>query len=226
MEPKITCICGSNKYKDSLIYNIVYEYNKTGLYKFGAIIGGIYPYYKYFSDNMYIKYDEETMNVYLENLIKIYKKYNGNMENNLLIIDTNLIDLNTKSWKYLLENYKIYKTDIIITIDKLMDCNIKQLGKYVNILHLLKQTFINYNYIDKVYETFFETFFQKETFKQMYCECTANFLNIMICDLDNITISKYEINLTLPLCIFNTYKMYDQNKIYKQRCVLSDIINV
>lgn len=226
MEPKITCVCGSNKYKEYLIYNIVYEYNKTGLYKFGAVIGKICPYYEYFSDNMYINYDEETMNIYVDNLIKMYKKYNGDIENNLLIIDTNLIDLNIKSWEHLLETYKIYKTDIIIIIDKIMDSNIKQLCKYVNVLHLLKQTFINYNYIDKVYETFFQNIFEKETFKEIYCECSKNFLNVMICDLDNIVITKYEINLTLPLSIFNTYKMYDQNKIYKQRCVLSDIINV
>lgn len=226
MESKVTCVCGSNKYKEYLIYNIVYEYNKTGLYKFGAVIGKIAPYYEYFSDNMYIKYDDETMDTYLNNLIKIYKKCNGDIEKNLLIIDTNLIDLNTKTWKYLLENHKIYKTDIIITIDKIMDYNIQQLRKYVNILHLLKQTFINYNYINKVYEIFFQDIFEKETFKEIYCECTKNFLNIMICDLDNIMISNYEINLTLPLSIFNTYKMYDQNKIYKQRCILSDIINV
>ena len=48
----------------------------------------------------------------------------------------------------------------------------------------------------------------------------------MIANLNSNRIFKYKINTSLPRFIFNTYKIYEQNKIYKKRCIVSDIINV
>ena len=53
----IICIYGNNKYREYLVYNLVYEYIHTAKIKFGVVIGNIYPYYEYISDNIYIKYD-------------------------------------------------------------------------------------------------------------------------------------------------------------------------
>ena len=143
MDYHISCVYGNNKYRDSLIYNIVYEYVNSGIVKFGVIIGKILPYYEYISDNIYIKYDDKVMKDYLENIQTIYKKNNGTMDNSLLIIDSNLIDLNTEQWDEILENYQIYKINIVIILDKIMDYNIKKLNKYVNTVYILKQ--IDYN---------------------------------------------------------------------------------
>ena len=226
MSSKITCICGNNKYRDNFIYGMICEYGKTGIYKFGAVIGNIYPYYKYFSDNMYIKYDEQIMEDYIDNLISVYKKQNGEIDRNILIVDSNLIDLNSKSWEHLLDKYQIYKTDIIIVIDKIMEYNIEKLNKYVNVLHLIRQVYYRYNYIDNIYKTFFVKKFDKDMFVNIYEEHTSNMLYVMMCDLDKHNYYRYIINTECKLKIFNTYKIYDQKNIYKQRCVLSDIINI
>lgn len=225
MDYHITCVYGNNKYRDYLIYNIVYEYVNTWIVKFGAVIGKVYPYYEYISDNIYIKYDDQVMEDYLENIQTIYKKSNGIMENNLLIIDSNLIDLNTEQWDEILENYQIYKINIVIILDKIMDYNIEKLNKYVNTVYILKQVDYNYDLIIKLYKTFFKKY-DKENFVDSYIECTQTIYDIMIANLNSNTIFKYKIETTLPRINFNTYKIYEQNKIYKKRCTVSDIINV
>ena len=165
------------------------------------------------------------MEDYLENIQTIYKKSNGIMENNLLIIDSNLIDLNTEQWDEILENYQIYKINIVIILDKIMDYNIEKLNKYVNTVYILKQVDYNYDLIIKLYKTFFKKY-DKENFVDSYIECTQTIYDIMIANLNSNTIFKYKIETTLPRFNFNTYKIYEQNKIYKKRCTVSDIINV
>ena len=225
MDYHISCVYGNNKYRDSLIYNIVYEYVNSGIVKFGVVIGKILPYYEYISDNIYIKYDDKVMKDYLENIQTIYKKNNGTMDNSLLIIDSNLIDLNTEQWDEILENYQIYKINIVIILDKIMDYNIKKLNKYVNTVYILKQIDYNYDLIIKLYKTFFKKY-DRENFIDSYIECTHTIYDIMIANLNSNRIFKYKINTSLPRFIFNTYKIYEQNKIYKKRCIVSDIINV
>ena len=155
----------------------------------------------------------------------IYKKNNGTMDNSLLIIDSNLIDLNTEQWDEILENYQIYKINIVIILDKIMDYNIKKLNKYVNTVYILKQIDYNYDLIIKLYKTFFKKY-DRENFIDSYIECTHTIYDIMIANLNSNRIFKYKINTSLPRFIFNTYKIYEQNKIYKKRCIVSDIINV
>jgi hypothetical protein len=147
------------------------------------------------------------------------------MENNLLIIDSNLIDLNTEQWDEILENYQIYKINIVIILDKIMNCNMEKLNKYVNTVYILKQVDYNYDLIIKLYKTFFKKY-DKENFVDSYIECTQTIYDIMIANLNSNTIFKYKIETTLPPFNFNTYKIYEQNKIYKKRCTVSDIINV
>jgi hypothetical protein len=147
------------------------------------------------------------------------------MENNLLIIDSNLIDLNTEQWDEILENYQIYKINIVIILDKIMNCNMEKLNKYVNTVYILKQVDYNYDLIIKLYKTFFKKY-DKENFVDSYIECTQTIYDIMIANLNSNTIFKYKIDMTLPPFNFNTYKIYEQNKIYRKRCTVSDIINV
>ena len=225
MDCNIICVYGNNKFRDYLVYNIVYEYVNSGIVKFGVVIGKAFPYYEYISDNIYIKYDDQVMEEYLGNIETIYKKSNGNMDTSLLIIDSNLIDLNTEQWDNILENYQIYKINIVILMDKIMDYNMKKLNKYVNTVYILKQVDYNYDLIIKLYKTFFKKY-DKENFVDSYIECTQTLYDIMIANLNSNTIFKYKIDMTIPRFNFNTYKIYEQNKIYRKRCILSDIINV
>jgi hypothetical protein len=225
MDCNIICVYGNNKFRDYLVYNIVYEYVNSGIVKFGVVIGKAFPYYEYISDNIYIKYDDQVMEDYLENIETIYKKSNGIMDTSLLLIDSNLIDLNTEQWDYILENYQIYKINIVILMDKIMDYNIDKLNKYVNVVYILKQLYYNYDLIINVYKTFFKNY-DKKKFIDSYIECTKTLYDIMIANLNLNSIFKYKIDMTLPRFNFNTYKIYEQNKIYRKRCIISDIINV
>lgn len=225
MDCNISCIYGNNKLRDHLVYTMVYEYVNSGIVKFGAVIGKVHPYYEYISDNIYIKYDDQVMEEYLDNIQKIYKKSNGNMDYSLLIIDSNLIDLNIEQWSELLENYQIYKINIIIIIDKIMDYNMKKLNKYVNSIYVLKNAYYNHESVIKLYKTFFK-YQDKEKFVDTYLECTNTIYDTMIVNLTSNTIFKYKIDITLPRFNFNTYKIYEQNKVYRNRCIVSDIINV
>ena len=222
----IICIYGNNKYREYLVYNLVYEYIHTAKIKFGAVIGNAYPYYEYISDNIYIKYEEKIMDNYLKNLQNIYKKCNGIMDSNILIVDSNMIDLNTECWEHILENYQIYKINIIIILDKIMDYNMKKLNEYTNVVFVMKHVFNKYEYLERLYSTFFKYDYDKDEFIDAYVKCTDNLSDIMIYNKIRNDICRYTINLSLPKVVFYTYKIYEQNKIYKQRCVISDIINV
>jgi hypothetical protein len=226
MDCTITCVYGNNRFKDHLIYDIVYEFLKTDLVKFGAVLGKVYPYYEYISDNMYMKYDEDILKEYINNIEKVYKKNNGDIDYNLLIVDTNLIDLNTESWEYIFENYKIYKTNIIIIIDKIMEYNIERLSKYIDLIYILKQTYNAYDNLKNLYKTFFEKICDEKRFLNIYTENTIHLLNVLITDIKNNNFYSYIIKTSIPEYIFNTYKIYDEKKIYKDRCKVSDIINV
>lgn len=225
MESKITCVCGSNKYRDVLVYDIIYEYVKTNIFKFGCVIGESYPYYRYISDNIYIKYDEEILEEYLNNLTKIYVNKNGKIDDNLLIVHSNIINLNTKNWEYLLKYHNMFKIHIIIVIDNIIEHNMTNLNKYVNVLYLLKNKENEINYINEVYNTFFKKI-SKNILVNIYNEVTKSELGVLVSELNENLFYKYKININIPEYTFETYKMYEQNKIYKQRCNLSDIINI
>jgi len=231
-DSSITCVIGNNKYRNYLVYNIVYRYVKKEKIKFGAVIGNPYPYYEYITDNIYIKYDESIMENYLKNIQCIYEKSNGKIDRNILIVDSNTIDFNSKSWKYILENYRMYKMNIIIILDKILEINIDILKEYVNMIYIVKQIINEYEHLDKIYQLFCKEKYDKETFICTYIKCTDIILDTMLIHLNTNdkylgnSIFKYKIDITLPKMVFNTYKMYEQNKIYKQRCILSDIINV
>ena len=226
MDCTITCVHGNNKFRDYLVYDIVYEFLKTDLVKFGAVIGKVYPYYEYISDNIYMKYDEDILKEYIDNIEKIYIKNNGEIDYNILIIDTNLIDLNTESWEYIFENHKIYRTNIIIIIDKIMEYNIEKLSKYIDSIYILKQTYNKYNYLKNLYRTFFEKNCDEKRFLNIYTENTIHLLNVLIVDLKTMNLYSYIIKNLVPEYTFNTYKIYDQDKLYKNRCKVSDIIKV
>ena len=148
------------------------------------------------------------------------------MDSNILIVDSNMIDLNTECWEHILENYQIYKINIIIILDKIMDYNMKKLNEYANVVFVMKHIFNKYEYLERLYSTFFKYDYDKDEFIDAYVKCTDNLSDIMIYNKIRNDICRYTINLTLPKVVFYTYKIYEQKKIYKQRCVISDIINV
>jgi len=223
-EPKITCVIGKNNYKDYLVYNILYEHLKTDKYKFGVVIGNAYPYCEYFSDNIYIKYEEQVLNNYFENIFKLYNKTNGNIDNNLLIIDTNEIDLNSYLWVYFLDFHKRYKTDVILIMDKINEKNMDKLKMYVDILYILKSNYNNH--FNNIYNTFFKYMLNIEEFREIYKTATDKIMNVLCVEFNENKYYVHKINLDIPRYIFNTYKIYDEQKLYKQRCIVSDIINV
>ena len=222
----IFCVYGNNNYRDYLIYNIVYEYVKTEKIKFAAVLGNAYPYYKYISDNIYIKYDENVLEDYLKNIHNMYECCNGNIDDNLLIVDSNLIDLTSEYWEYILENHEMYKINIIIILDKIMDYNIENLSKYVDIVFVLKGKSNQCEDLENLYTTFFINIYNKEKFMNLYNNCTDNLSNTMIVYLNTHDIYKCEIDVSFPKFTFNTYQIYEQKNIYEQRCGISDIINV
>jgi hypothetical protein len=233
---------GNIKNKEYLIHGHIYEYVRIKKIKFGTVIGNPYPYYKYFSDNIYIKYDEEILNDYLNNMNNIYFSTNGKVDNNILLVDSNKIDLNTEFWNFFLENHKNYNTTIFIVTDKINKINIKNIKKYVNNTYIVKYITEDLKNIYKIYKTFFKDNIEDLEFDKIICnECDLDVKCIkFICEnlkynidvicinkyLNNIKIYKGIINLNIPYYNFNTYKIYDEFKLFKERCTLRDIINI
>jgi len=131
-------IIGNNKNIDYLVYCLIGKFHKSG-YKLAVVIGDNFPYIHYISDNIYIKYDNVVFGNYLKNLKK------QKAEDNLLIIDTKYLDLNTKDWMFFLENHKLYKTTIIFVFDKINTLNTELLKKYTDYVYILKPTLTNDN---------------------------------------------------------------------------------
>lgn len=226
IEPKITCIYGKNKYRDYLVCNMIYEYSHKRKYKFGVVIGNVYPYYKYITDNMYMRYDEKVLETYLHNMNELYIKTRGNIDHNILLIDTKDLDLNSPFWSFFLVHHKRYNTDIIIIQEKAILRNVSKLHKYVNVLHVLNNMEHKSSFINEIYTIFYKDLYHKEHFSEMYNNSIKYPLDTMISELDNNSHYLYQINLNLPHFVFNTYKIYNENNIYRQRCIVSDIINV
>ena len=136
----IFSIVGNNKNVDYLVYYLIGKFHNYG-YKLSVVIGNSFPYIQYISDNIYIKYDNIVFCDYLKNLKR------QKVENNLLIVDTKHLDLNTKDWIFFLENHKAYKTTIIFVFDKINISNIDLLKKYTDYVYILKPklTTINNN---------------------------------------------------------------------------------
>jgi hypothetical protein len=236
---------GNTKNKQYLIHGHIYEYVNVKKIKFGTVIGNPYPYYKYFSDNIYIKYNEEVLNDYLNNMNNIYFSTNGKIDNNILLVDSNKIDLNTKFWKFFLENHKNYNTTIFIVTDKINNIDIDNIKKYVNNTYIVKYITDDFENMYKIYETFFKDNIEDLDFNNVKCNnCDDFYLNYkfiqFICDnlkldtdiicinkyLNDIKIYKGKIDINIPCYNFNTYKIYDEYKIFKERCTLRDIINI
>jgi hypothetical protein len=247
-EHSVNLYLGNNKNKEYLIYCHIYSYIKKEI-SFGTIIGNPYPYYKYFSDNIYITYNEEILNDYLNNMNNIYLLEDGNIKKNILIVDSNHIDLNTNFWKYFLENHKKYNTTIFIVLDKINNRNIKNIKKYVNNTYIVNYKNNNFKYIYKIYKTFFKDI-EKINYEsddedlsqndKSTCDLDLKYIKYMCNNLNDnmdiiyinknlnndVKIYKGYINIDVPLYNFDTYKIYDENKIYNKRCTLKDIINV
>jgi hypothetical protein len=236
---------GNTKNKEYLIHSHIYEYVKNKKIKFGTVIGNAYPYYKYFSDNIYIKYDEEILNDYLNNMNNIYFSTNEKIDNNILIVDSNKIYLNTDFWKFFLENYKNYNTTIFIVTDKINNINIDNIKKYVDNTYIVRYTDDNFKNMYKIYKTFFQDNIEYLNCSEEICkDCDKYDLDVkyikIICEnltfnIDVICINKYLNNIKIykgiittntPLYNFNTYKIYDEYKKINERCTLRNIINV
>jgi hypothetical protein len=169
------------------------------------------------------------MNQYLENMNNLYNKTEGLMDDNLLIIDTNLINLNSSFWIYFLVNYKKYKTNIIIIIDKIMYYNIDKLRKYVNVVHVIQQLYKNDDFLNIFYNTFINKYLyiqnNKEQFMNKYYSKSTNcLLDVLIYNNDENVYFVYRINNKINKYIFNTYKIYNEENVYKNKCNLSDIL--
>lgn len=225
-EPKITCIYGRNKYRDNLIYNMIYEYVHSHKYKFCVVIGNVFPYYEYISDNIYMKYDEYVLHNYIKQMNILYESSNGKVDPNILIIDTKELDLTTSFWKYFLTHHKIYNTDIIIIQERVSHLNKNILKRYIDILHVMKNLVNESVYIDELYYLFYDDIYDYEHFVQIYKDSIITPLDVIVSELENNKHYLYQINTQLPRFNFNTYKIYNENKMYRQRCCVSDIIDV
>lgn len=228
-EAKINLVLGKNLYRDNLVYELVYGYLQTNNFGFGTVIGNIYPYYKYFSDNMFIKYDEEVLNEYLNNINEIYTKCiqtKQEMDNNLLIIDSKELNLNTDFWNYFLENHKLYKTTIIIVSKELDDINTEQIKKYVDEVFMIKTVYNKFKYVCKVYETFFKNKISINLFDKLYDYSLKEYTDVFHFDVKTDMYSNKSIDLNVPKYFFETYKIYEDDKKYTDRTTIRDIINV
>ena len=188
IEPKINIILGKNLYRDNLVYELVYNYLQTNTFSFGTVIGNIYPYYKYVSDNLFIKYDEDILNEYLNNMNVLYKdcyENNKEIENNLLIIDTQNLNLNTPFWIYFLENHKLYKTTIIFVMNEIMYTNIEKIKKYSDDVYMIKTVYNKFNYVCKVYETFFKDIISINSFDNLYDISLKEYTDVFHFDAKN-----------------------------------------
>jgi hypothetical protein len=156
----------------------------------------------------------------------IYFSTNGKVDNNILLVDSNKIDLNTEFWNFFLENHKNYNTTIFIVTDKINKINIKNIKKYVNNTYIVKYITEDLKNIYKIYKTFFKDNIEDLEFDKIICnECDLDVICINKY-LNNIKIYKGIINVNILYYNFNTYKIYDEFKLFKERCTLRDIINI
>jgi hypothetical protein len=167
-----TIVGRKNPNKDYLVYYIINKFKNYG-YKLGVVMGEVNPYIRYFSDNIFIRYDNIVFHNYLEKMKE--KKLEGILEENILVIDTEHLNLNIIEWLYFLENYKKYNTTILFIIDKIKQSNINLLKKYTDYAYILNIKNINLkpniylgyknHFINTCYRTFgkllnYETFFE------------------------------------------------------------------
>jgi hypothetical protein len=134
----IFSIVGNNKNVNYLLYYLIGKFYNSG-YKLGVVMGNSFPYIQYISDNIYIRYDDIVFSNYLKNLKRQI------VENNLLIVDTKHLNLNTKDWIFFLENHKLYKTTIIFVFDNINISNINLLKKHTDYVYILKPTLTTIN---------------------------------------------------------------------------------
>lgn len=237
VEPRINLVLGKNLYRDHLVYELVYNYLQTNNFGFGVVIGNVYPYYKYFSDNMFIKYGEDILSEYLNNMNQLYLKHlkklksvkneeNSEIENNLLIIDSDKLDLNTPFWNYFLDNHKMYKTTIIIVSNEINYINTDKIKKYVDEVYMIKTVYNKYKYICKVYETFFKDKVTISMFDKLYDISLRDYLDILHFDVKTDMYSNKMINTDIPRYFFETSKIYNDDEKYSNRTTIRDIINV
>jgi len=241
----IFSILGNNENKDYLVYYIISKFYNLE-YKLATVMGNFYPYIRYISDNIYTRYDNVVFKEYLKNLDKIYIKYQkshsyfeGDMEKNLLVIDTNYLNLNTDEWLWFLENHKKYRTTIIFILDKIKIPNIELLKKYTDYAYILKPssptginnrnytTYIN-NFVKSCYDTFGKSI-KYETFIELYNR-TVNENNMLfvlnkneIPDKSFYTQAFYK---EIKEYYFKTSKMYNDIDKYNKICTIRDILNI
>ena len=223
----INLIFGENVYRNEFVHQIIYEYLITNKYKFGTVIGNIYPYYMYFSDNLYIRYVEDILCEYLRNMDKMYetcKEHDTEIEDNLLIVDYNKIDFKIPFWNYFIKNHKTYKTTIIFVTKNI---NVLDIIKYIDNIYLL---FNKFNTVDKLsemyrYKLLFENI-SEISFHKVYNFYSNKPQQVLYKQKEKDNFYIKTINLTTPDYMFNTYNIYDEDDMYRRRVVLRDIIKI
>lgn len=153
----IFSIVGNNKNVDYLVYYLIGKFYNYG-YKLSVVMGNSFPYIRYISDNIYVRYDNVVFGEYLKNLKR------QKVENNLLIVDTKNLNLNTKDWIFFLENHKEYKTTIIFVFDKINISNIDLLKKHTDYVYILKPTPTisnNWNFINTTESSIENDYYEK-----------------------------------------------------------------
>lgn len=236
----IFSIVGKGQNKDYLVYYLISKFYKLG-YNLGTILGNSYPYIHYFSDNIYIRYDDTVFSNYLENLKNMYKNtviYKDNvpsseMEKNLLIIDTYYLNLNTTDWLYFLENNKKYNTTILFVIDKINQSNVELLKKYTDYVYILKPEtngksdtrYVN-EFIKRCYNTFGKTI-EYEIFIDFYNQSVNKNNMLFIMNKNDKEMDSFYNQVfyrEIQDYFFNTKEMYNYKDKYSNICKIKDIL--
>lgn len=225
-----TIVGKNNQNKDYLVYYIVGKFKNYG-YKLGVVMGSAYPYLRYFSDNIYIRYD----NIVFSNYLKQIKRHN---EENLLIVDTEYLNLNTNEWLFFLENHKKYKTTIIFIIDKIKLSNENLLKIYTDYVYLLKPEIENISsneqklkYINSFVNMCYNTFgnsLDYDTFIEYYNRTVDKDIMLFILNKKKNSESFYSqvFYKELKEYFFKTKKLYSDVEKYSNICRIGDILKI
>lgn len=219
---KIITIIGKNQNRDKLVYHLMYKYIMTNILSFVTVIGKCNPYLEYISDNIYIRYDECVLKKYIENVERMYLE-KGEIDKNILIVDTNEIDLTSDNWRYILNNYKHFKTTIIIIFDEIKEINSKIIRNYTDITYIFKPL-DEKEYLKKIYETFGKYKINYEMFNSYYKEYICENYIFAITNKEQIYHKLYIKELYTPKYIINTPNIYDVNVTNREICRISDIL--
>jgi hypothetical protein len=234
-----TIVGRNNQNKDYLVYYIVGKFKNYG-YNFGTVMGAMYPYIKYFSDNIFIRYDNIVFHNYLEKMKEKKEKLEIKKEKmieNLLVIDTEYLNLNTREWLFFLENHKNYNTTIIFIIDKIKQPNISLLKKYTDYGYILNiksnnsEKHLSYknNFINACYNTFGKTL-EYKTFLDFYNRTVEQDVMLLVLNKkEKGSEDSFYYQLfykEVKEYYFNTINLYEDTEKYSNVCRIRDILKI